>query len=183
MQDDVRAHGVSRWGLHFFVQLVDSPITSRLLNFHLILTTTCRFCWHASHWTATPCFRVCWPWPSAPLTVSLNSLCSHTHAQVSPAPTRRALCSGLVAAFHQHVLSVPAGCAPLHCLIYSSYQIHIAKRVRRATFHLHAAALQIWSATLTRKMAAAMHANVWVCVRKCARVCFGVWETAELKDG
>lgn len=89
---------------------------------------------------------------------------SHTHTHL-----------GLVAAFHQHVLSVPAGCAPPHCLIYSSYQIHIAKRVRRATFHLHAAALQIRHATLTRKMAAAMHANVcawaratprvWVCVR------------------
>lgn len=98
---------------------------------------------------------------------------SAAHTQVTPAPTRRALCFGLVAAFHQHVLSVPTGCAPLHCLIYSSYQIHIAKRVRRATFHLHAAALQIRHATLTRKMAAAMHANV--CVRVSVRAhCFGV---------
>lgn len=30
-------------GCTFFVQLVDSPITSRLPNFHLILATACRF--------------------------------------------------------------------------------------------------------------------------------------------
>lgn len=49
--------------------------------------------------------------------------------------------------------------ALLHPLIYSSYQIHIAKRVRRATFHLHAAALQIRYTTLTRKMTGAPHAK------------------------
>lgn len=49
--------------------------------------------------------------------------------------------------------------ALLHPLIYSSYQIHIAKRVRRATFHLHAAALQIRYTTLTRKMTVAPHAK------------------------
>lgn len=77
--------------------------------------------------------------------------------------------------FHSNLtlLSISVFCpslqapALLHPLIYSSYQIHIAKRVRRATFHLHAAALQIRYTTLTRKMAAATHARS-LCLYICA---------------
>ena len=56
--------------------------------------------------------------------------------------------------FHSNLVTSINMRFPSAALIYCSYQIHIARQVRHATFHFHAVALQIRHATLTRKMTA-----------------------------
>lgn len=181
MQEDVFLHGVSRWELLLFVQLTDSPITSGLLNFHLMLTSTCHFCWHASHWTSTPCFQVFWP---RSLTrgafdrlAQLSVSCSHARTSLNGSHA-----SSTLLRFSSRL---PSTCFVRPCRLHSATLLDLQLLSNTycqtsETCNLSFARCRPANSTryINKKNGCC---NPSQCV--CARACFGVWETAELKDG